>query len=413
MRKSGQKSTRRDFLKAGMLGIAATAFAPAALGAGTPDKPVQAAKRRLVHRTLGRTGIRVPIVSVGGGNITDAAILRIAMDAGLTHIDTARSYGRGANETLIASVIKERPRDSFVIATKSFNPAVDNRTGIYKSTTNAEIFGRDLDESLKTLGLEYVDIFYIHDIVRGESILMESVLRAFEKAKQSGKARAIGVSTHRGEPEVIRAAIETKIWDVVLTAYNFRQPHLAEVTKAIAEAAAAGLGIVAMKTQAGVFWDPERKQPINAKAALKWALQNENMHTAIPGVSTHRGARGGSRRHGGSRSERGGKRGSQARHGAAGARSLLRAVRSVRRAMPLEARYSDAHEKLHVRVRIPEARAGAGDARRRGNPPRAVREVPVLHGRLHARLSRARARRRHRADRVGAGGVTRVARRAS
>jgi uncharacterized protein len=286
MRRSGTKSTRRDFLKAGAMGVAATVFAPAALGARTPDKPARAGKRTLVHRTLGRTGIRVPIVSVGAGNVTDAAILRTALDAGLTHIDTARSYGRGANETLIASVIKGRPRDSFVLGTKSFNPAVDNRTGVYKSTTNAEIFGRDLDASLKALGLEYVDIFYVHDVVKGESIRMDAVLKAFEAAKQSGKARWIGVSTHRGEPGVIRAAIETKIWDVVLTAYNFRQPHLAEVTKAIAEAAAAGVGIVAMKTQAGVFWDPERKQPINAKAALKWALQNENVHTAIPGVST-------------------------------------------------------------------------------------------------------------------------------
>jgi predicted aldo/keto reductase-like oxidoreductase len=286
MPRSGHKSTRRDFLKTGMLGIAATAFAPAAFGAGAGNKPVKAVQRRIIRRTLGRTGLRLPIVSVGAGNVTDAAIIRAALDAGLTHFDTARSYGRGSNETMIASAIKDRPRDSFVIGTKSYNPAVDNRTGIYKSTTNAEIFGRDLDESLKALGLDYVDIFYVHDIVRGESIKMEPVLKAFEKAKQSGKARAIGVSTHRGEPEVIRAAIETKIWDVVLTAYNFRQPHLAEVTKAIAEATAAGLGIIAMKTQAGVFWDPERKQPINAKAALKWALQNENVHTAIPGVST-------------------------------------------------------------------------------------------------------------------------------
>jgi predicted aldo/keto reductase-like oxidoreductase len=271
-----------------MMGIAAAAFAPSTLGARPPEGQTQAgpAKRKLIHRTLGRTGIRLPIVSVGGGNVTDAAILRTALDAGLTHIDTARSYGRGANETLIATVIKGRPRESFVIGTKSANMAVDNRTGIYKSTTKGENFARELDESLKTLGLDYVDIFYVHDVVRGESIKMDCVLRTFDEAKRSGKARWIGVSTHRGEPEVIRAAIETKIWDVVLTAYNFRQPHLADVTAAIAEAAAAGLGIVAMKTQAGVFWDPERKQPINAKAALKWALRNENVHTAIPGVST-------------------------------------------------------------------------------------------------------------------------------
>ena len=76
------------------------------------------------------------------------------------------------------------------------------------------------------------------------------------------------------------------MYDVVLTAYNFRQPHAAEVEKAIDEAAKAGLGIIAMKTQAGVYWDSERQHPINMKAALKWVLRNENVHTAVPGFTT-------------------------------------------------------------------------------------------------------------------------------
>ena len=88
------------------------------------------------------------------------------------------------------------------------------------------------------------------------------------------------------EPEVIRAAIASGAYNVVLTAYNFRQPHAAEVEKAIDEAAKAGLGIIAMKTQAGVFWDRERQHPINMKAALKWVLRNENVHTAVPGFTT-------------------------------------------------------------------------------------------------------------------------------
>ena len=54
----------------------------------------------------------------------------------------------------------------------------------------------------------------------------------------------------------------------------------------MAYAAKAGVGIIAMKTQAGVFWDRERQHQINMKAALKWALANENVHTAIPGFTT-------------------------------------------------------------------------------------------------------------------------------
>jgi len=69
---------------------------------------------------------------------------------------------------------------------------------------------------------------------------------------------------------------------VILTAYNFRQSHRQEIGAAIREAAEAGLGVVAMKTQAGVYWDRARTRKIDMKAALKWVLQDENVHTAIP-----------------------------------------------------------------------------------------------------------------------------------
>jgi predicted aldo/keto reductase-like oxidoreductase len=107
-----------------------------------------------------------------------------------------------------------------------------------------------------------------------------------QKLKKEGRIKHIGVSTHRNEPEVIRAAADSGVYEVVLTAYNFRQKHRAEVESAISYAAQKGLGIVAMKTQAGVYWDKEKQYPINMKAALKWALKNPNVHTAIPGFTT-------------------------------------------------------------------------------------------------------------------------------
>jgi predicted aldo/keto reductase-like oxidoreductase len=73
---------------------------------------------------------------------------------------------------------------------------------------------------------------------------------------------------------------------VVLTAYNFRQSHREAVRSAIGEAAGAGLGVVAMKTQAGVYWNGTRRK-INMKAALKWVLQDENVHTTIPAFSNY------------------------------------------------------------------------------------------------------------------------------
>ena len=157
---------------------------------------------------------------------------------------------------------------------------------MFRKETKAGPFIKGFEGSLKRLGLEYVDIIYLHDISRKEAAVFEPFLEAMEKLKKEGKTRFIGLSTHRHEPEVIRAAVESKIYDVVLTAYNFRQPHREEVKKAIAFAAGSGLGVVAMKTMAGVYWDRERKHPINTKAALKWVLQDENVHTAVPGITT-------------------------------------------------------------------------------------------------------------------------------
>jgi predicted aldo/keto reductase-like oxidoreductase len=71
-----------------------------------------------------------------------------------------------------------------------------------------------------------------------------------------------------------------------MTAYNFRKENGAEIQQAVEEASKAGMGIIAMKTMAGAFWDKERTRPINTRAALKWALQNESIHTAVPGMMT-------------------------------------------------------------------------------------------------------------------------------
>jgi predicted aldo/keto reductase-like oxidoreductase len=181
--------------------------------------------------------------------------------------------------------MKGRPRDSFVISTKVLMDT-EPRTGLFPADTDIDAFRKKFDESLKRLQLDYVDILYLHMMNNGKALGFKPITGAMLKLKKEGKVRFLGVSTHENEPEVIRSAVEHKIYDVVLTSYNFRQPHKEEIKKAIDEAAAAGLGVVAMKTQAGVFWDKERKQPINMKAALKWALQDKNVHTSIPGITS-------------------------------------------------------------------------------------------------------------------------------
>jgi predicted aldo/keto reductase-like oxidoreductase len=87
-------------------------------------------------------------------------------------------------------------------------------------------------------------------------------------------------------PSVINAAAESKVWDVVLTAYNFKLDSIPEMDSSLKKANDAGLGLIAMKTIAGGgFLDKEKTKPINSTAAIKWALSNPNIHTAIPGMT--------------------------------------------------------------------------------------------------------------------------------
>jgi len=283
MKKSGLN--RRDFLKVGLTGLVATGATSLLLADGqkkgkeaqkkpqasSEPQPPGGRREGFIYRTLGRTGVVLPVVSMGVMNADNPELVRAALDSGLVHLDTANVYQRGRNEEMIGQVLKGRPRDSFFIATK---------------VKEDEKFMELLDLSLKRLGLDYVDILYLHNLSKRDNVLKPENLEVMEKAKKSGKARFIGVSTHSNEPEVIRAAVEAKIYDVVLSGYNFRKDYLQDLDAAIAEAVKAGVGIIAMKTMAGAFWDKQRTQPINTKAALKWALNNPNITTAIPGMTT-------------------------------------------------------------------------------------------------------------------------------
>lgn len=287
MREHEMGRDRRQFLKTGVACLAGATFFPPVLQEEPSPKSQETKKeRKIVTRTLGKTGLRLPVVSMGVMNSDNPNLVKAALDAGIVLLDTAHGYQRGRNEEMIGGIIKDYPRDSYVIATKVPGEPTDRKTGLFTEEAKAEPFLEKFEISLKRLGLEYVDILYLHSVVRREATLYEPYMTAMENLKKEGKVRFIGVSTHRNEPEVIQAAIDSKVYDVVLTAYNFKQPHVEEMKKAIAQAAKAGLGIVAMKTQAGVYWDRERQHQINMKAALKWALQDENVHTTIPGFTT-------------------------------------------------------------------------------------------------------------------------------
>jgi aryl-alcohol dehydrogenase-like predicted oxidoreductase len=280
---NNRQMNRRNFLR--MTAVAGAALIPVESRATAAVKSVaggQPSATDIAVRTLGRTGLQMPILSMGVMRADNPSVLRAAYNSGIRHFDTAHGYQNGKNEEMVGTFFADKPRDSIIIATKvKFDyPLKDDFE---------EKFEADVETSLKRLKMSYVDLFYIHAITGVEPITDARVLAAVKKVKESGKARFIGVSTHDGNNNIkqIDAVVELGIYDVILTSYNFKLNNLDALNAAIERATKAGIGFVAMKTMTGGVTDAEGKKKIDAKACLKWVWQNENFTTIIPGFTNY------------------------------------------------------------------------------------------------------------------------------
>ncbi|NWF53397.1 MAG: aldo/keto reductase [Syntrophaceae bacterium] len=277
------KINRRDFFRSSVAGLGGFLVLPALdhraeEGKGEKSK----GQKKFLYRNLGKTGVKLPVITMGVMNSDNPNLIRAALEAGMYHLDTAHGYMRGKNEEVIGSVIKGRPRDSFFIATKIYLPR-DESSGLPRETATEQFFLSRLDTSLKRLGLDHVDILYHHNVWTRDFAFYEPALKGLEKAKKDGKVRFAGITTHRNEPEVIEAAVESKFYEVIQIAYNHRQKHGPKIREALAKAGRAGLGVVAMKTLGGGQRNLEKAE---ARAALKWVLQDPNVNTIIAGFTT-------------------------------------------------------------------------------------------------------------------------------
>jgi len=243
---------------------------PAATGQPESDKP-----NNLEYRILGKTALKVTTVSLTAKHITHPALLFRAFDLGLRYIDTAAIYGNGSNERLVGELLKDH-RDDVYVATKAH----------YKCRTAKEV-EESLHGSLKALGTDYIDVYQLHRVSSPSQVHNEDFKAFLSKAKEQGKVRFVGVTTHTNMPEVIGAAAEDGFYDTVLTVYNFQQADNKPLAEAIEKAHKAGLGVIAMKTQQGGYKVGEGEKDTPHQASLRWVLSNPAITCAIPGVSSH------------------------------------------------------------------------------------------------------------------------------
>lgn len=262
---------RRDFLKIGVAG--ATAFGLMGVGNLFGAESVGT----LAYRTLGRTGLKVTTLGFGAMLTPESEVIRAGLDMGINYVDTARRYLSGRSEEIVSRAIKGI-RDKVYVATKT------QRT----STTRDDVM-KDIETSLVQLRTEYIDIIQFHGLDNPKQVLFPEVRAAYAKAKEQGKVRFFGVSTHTNPAAVVDAVVDDpdKFFDTVLVTYNYNMDPT--VKQAIARAHAAGIGVIAMKIQMGGYRTREDAKAMTheqAAANLKWVLQDMNVATAIPGMRT-------------------------------------------------------------------------------------------------------------------------------
>jgi aryl-alcohol dehydrogenase-like predicted oxidoreductase len=268
--------SRRDFLTASALtGLALPAAARPAIDTPKVNPAMAPASAAPVirKRKLGKTGLEVSEVAFGCMITSDQSVIERAADLGVNLFDTARGYQSGNNERLVGAALKGR-RDKVFISTKS------------GAGTKADAL-EHLDESLRQLGTDHVDIWYLHG-KRAAADLTDELLDAQRTAKEQGKARFVGVSCHAGHAEVAAAVIEKK-QDVMLITYNFTMDDRNDaIMRSLHDA---GVGVVAMKVMAGGR-GPEAvatREKLAAKggmlSALKWVLRQPFVHATIPSTT--------------------------------------------------------------------------------------------------------------------------------
>jgi uncharacterized protein len=236
--KKGSDVSRREFIKTVGLGSAAAAglaVAGPAAAQAPADKPKLAAMPR---RKLGKTGVDVPILNLGGmfDTINNQLLLKQALNWGVNYWDTAEAYGNGMSEEGYGRFFARNPearKDIFLVT---------------KLVPKGGNFPERFEKSLARLKTDYVDLFFVHGVSSYDDV-EPAHKEMVEKMKKAGKMKFFGFSTHTNMEDCMLAAAKKGGIDAVMITYNFRVMQTQKMQEAVAACAEAGIGLVAMKTQ--------------------------------------------------------------------------------------------------------------------------------------------------------------------
>ena len=230
---------------------------------------------------LGRTEWRISDTVLGAGRVREHnwKVVLGALERGVNYIDTAPDYSVEGSELAVGRALREWPRDQVFLATKFCTPIGHLPVG-----TSVDEYKSVIEDSLRRLGTDYVDLVHIHSCDEVGRLMDPNVHEAFDRLKEEGKARFLGVSTHTPRLQVVAdRAISSGRFDVIMLAYHHGiWPQLGEIVDRAHDEQ--DMGVVAMKTLKGArhrnledFHDANSY----AQAALKWVHSNPKVSCAV------------------------------------------------------------------------------------------------------------------------------------
>ncbi len=244
----------------------------------------------MIYNEYGRTGVKVSAIGMGGMRFENqedpeacASLVKAAYDSGITYFDTAPGYGK--SEDLFGLAFKEmnrtRKEKPFYVATKTFggNPA-DVR--------------KDLENSLKRMGLDYIDFHHVWCIMSTDSYdkrKANGVLKEFEKLRSEGLIRHICVSTHMAGPDIVKMLADYPFAGMLL---GYSIMNFAYRTEGIEAASKLKMGVTVMNPLGGgiIPQNPDRFSFVRTQsdesvveAALRFLLNDRRITTSLVGFA--------------------------------------------------------------------------------------------------------------------------------
>jgi hypothetical protein len=236
------------------------------------------------YRPLGNTGIRMSDISFGGSGIGNPDVVARAVERGVNYFDTSPDYSRTGSEQVIGQALKPH-RDKVYIASKFCTG--DGHLPV--TATVPEIMAA-VEGSLERLRTDYLDVCIIHEVNSIERLMAPAFHEAFDRLREQGKVRFLGVSSHTPNlEEVMRHAVDSGRFQMLLVAYNFNNwPDLTDIFR---DAHERGIGVVAMKTLKGakatVLKDFADQSQAFSQAAFTWVLSNPHVSGLVVSIADY------------------------------------------------------------------------------------------------------------------------------